>query len=166
MRLHNSISFKMNGPLETLNICGFVPMTVEPHSLFRCLHPKCQPIAIPSRRYSDYDKQFIRSEISSLLSSGVIEPSVSPWRAQVIVTQISSHRKRLVVDYSQTINRYTLLHAYPLPLIVTLLHDVFQCNMFSILDLKSAYHQIPIKDDEKHFTAFKTKNNERYYFHQ
>ena len=44
-----------------------------------------------------------------------MEASLSPWRAQVVVTKDENHKKRLAIDYSQTINRFTLLDAVPLP---------------------------------------------------
>ena len=51
------------------------------------------------------------------MSDSVIEFSTSLWRAQVVVVKsaVSSNEKRLCVDYSQTINQYTELDAYPLP---------------------------------------------------
>jgi hypothetical protein len=147
MRLHKSVVFKLNGSLETFNICSSVPMTVSAPKLFQHLLPNCKPICTPSRRYNSQDREFILQEINSLLSSGVIEGSTSPWRAQVVVVKNSSHRKRMVIDYSQTINRFTQLDAYPLPLIDELIHNVSQYSVFSVIDLKSAYHQIPLRDD-------------------
>ena len=41
-----------------------------------------------------------------------MEPSNSPWRAQVLVV---NEKKQRTVDYSETINKYTQLDAYPLP---------------------------------------------------
>ena len=52
----------------------------------------------------------------------------------------------MVIDYSQTINRFTLLDAYPLPCIDEQMNDA--------IDLKDAYYQIPLRDEEKCFTAF------------
>ena len=74
-----------------------------------------KPIATKSRRFSKPDKDFIHSEVKRLLAEDIIEPSNSPWRAQVLVTTNDRQKKRLVVDYSQTINIYTELDAYPLP---------------------------------------------------
>ncbi|KRX78665.1 hypothetical protein T06_15795 [Trichinella sp. T6] len=37
-----------------------------------------------------------------------------PWRAQTLVVTTDNHKKRTMIDYSQTINRFTLLDAYPL----------------------------------------------------
>ena len=59
------------------------------------------------------DKEFIATEIIELLEEGVIEPSDSPCRVQV--TRSERHRKRLVMDYSETINRFTQLYAYSMP---------------------------------------------------
>ena len=83
--------------------------------MFSNLSEDCKPIAVKSYRLSDLEEQFVESEIRKLLKDDIIEPSTSPWRAQVLVTNGDRHKRRLVIDYSQTINRYTLLDAYPLP---------------------------------------------------
>ena len=75
----------------------------------------CQPIATKSRKFNHEDKLFIKEEVRKLLNEQIIEPSYSSWRAQVLIARDRRHKPRMVVDYSQTINRYTLLDAYPLP---------------------------------------------------
>jgi len=90
-----------------------------------------------------------------LLDAGIIEPAKSPWRAQVLVVHQSNGKKRLFVDYSVTINKYTYLDAYPLPHIddeVT--NKVAQDPFYSSLDLKSVYHQVPLAPEERPMTAF------------
>ena len=52
--------------------------------------------------------------MQQLLDADIIEPARSPWRAQVLVVK-QGEKKRLVIDYSVIINRFTLLDAYPLP---------------------------------------------------
>ena len=44
----------------------------------------------------------------------------------------------LVIDYSQTINKYTNLIAYPLPNIEENVDEISQNRVFSTIDLKSA----------------------------
>lgn len=67
----------------------------------------------------------------------------------------SEHRKRrIVVDYSQIINRCTHLDTDPLPRIDGIINKTFSYWMYSTLDLRSAYQQISIKESEKKFTAF------------
>ena len=69
-----------------------------------------------------------------MLQEDIIEASNSPWRAQVVVTKENQHKKRLVVDYSRTINRFTQLDAYPLPNIDTLINEIAQHNIFSTIE--------------------------------
>ena len=64
------------------------------------------------------------------------------------------HKKRLCIDYSRTVNLYTELDAYPLPRIDDMVNELAKYKVFSTFDLKSAYHQIPIVDADKKFTAF------------
>ena len=59
----------------------------------------------------------------------------------------------MCIDYSQTINLFTDLDAYPLHRIDMVI-KLSQYKVFSTYDLKSAYHQIPLKESEKKYTAF------------
>ena len=61
------------------------------------------------------DRKFIQEETRRLLQEEIIEPSNSPWRGQVVVAKDDNHRKRLAIDYSEKIIRFTLLDRYPLP---------------------------------------------------
>ena len=90
-----------------------------PPSLFENLNDDCHPIATKSRKYGYPDQQFIHNEVQRMLKEGIIEPSNSPWRAQVVVTKEANHKKHLVVDYKQPINKFTQLDAI-LYLILTL----------------------------------------------
>ncbi|XP_003370754.1 retrovirus-related Pol polyprotein from transposon gypsy [Trichinella spiralis] len=80
--------------------------------------------------------------------------SCSPWRAQALVVTSDNHKKRMIIDYSQTINRFTLLHAYPLPKINDMVQAISKYHFFSTVDLKRAYYQIPINARDKPYTAF------------
>ena len=89
-----------------------------------------------------------------LLFEGIIESSRSPWCAQVLVVK-NQQKRRLVIDYSQTVNRFTFLDAYPLPRIEDIVHAVAKDKYYSSLDLRSAHHQTPLRADEKAFTALR-----------
>jgi hypothetical protein len=113
--LHGKLEIPFGGKRGVLRLCGLTAVKIESPPLFSNLSPDCKPIATKSRRHAPDDDQFIRSEVDHLLKDGIIEPSTSPWRAQVLVTKNLNHKRRMVVDYSQTINRFTYLDAYPLP---------------------------------------------------
>ena len=63
-------------------------------------------------------------------------------------------KSRLVIDYSQTINQYTMLDAYPLPKIEDIVNKVSQDWYYRTVDLQSAYHQVPLLNEERPYTAF------------
>jgi len=163
MKHHSHVDVTFGGPRPPLAICSLIPACVESPKLFGNLSPNVKPIATKTRRFSEQDSQFINVEVQKMLSEGIIEASNSPWRAQPLITQNDNHKKRLVIDYSQTINRFTVLDAYPLPRIDDIVSKVAKYSVFSTIDLQSAYHQIPISIEERPFTAFEA-NGKLYQF--
>ena len=154
MNLHSEIIFIDSGDRPALKVCRVAEAALNPPTLFGGVPADCKPIATKSRRFSWADKNFIASETTRLLQEGIIECSSSAWRAQVLVIEPANHKKRLVIDYSQTINKHTPLDAYLLPKIQELVESVAKYRVFSTLDLKSAYHQIPLLLSERDKTAF------------
>lgn len=155
-----SVTMVYGGPLPPLTIgggpsqtCGLASLKVEPPSLFANLTPDCRPIATRSRRYSAADRDFTKAEVARLLKEGVIAESNSPWRAQVLIVRTGS-KPRMVIDYSQTVNRFTRLDAYPLPRIADMVTQIAQYRVFSTIDLRSAYHQLPMRKEDRQYTAF------------
>ena len=160
MKLHNEIEFKMHGPQEAISVnsplnksCNVMAAKIEPPRIFRSISPDCVFVATKCRRYSESDKKFIKEEISILLE-GIIEPSHSSWRSQVLITKDENHKKRVVIDYSQTVNRFTHLDAYPFPRIDELINEIAKSKYYSTVDLKSAYYQIPLATEDRKFTVF------------
>ena len=164
LSLHKNVVVQFGGEEENLivnntdekPICSVARASIEPVSLFHTLDKTAKPIACKSRRYNEDDKEFIREAVAKLKESGIVEDSCSPWRAQVLVAKNENdwHRKRMVVDYSRTVNKFTDLDAYPLPLMDEMVLDISKHKIYSTFDLKSAYHQIPLAVEERPYTAF------------
>ncbi|XP_012562704.1 uncharacterized protein LOC101238699 [Hydra vulgaris] len=155
--LHESITIKYGGKRPPITFAALITMKTEPPELFANLTQDCRPIATRSRNYSQRDKEFIKPEIHRLTQAATIEPSNSPWRAQVLVVNEKTKR-RMVVDYSETINKYTQLDAYPLPKIETIVNIISKYKIYSTLDLRSAYYQIPLSKKDRPYTAFEADN--------
>ena len=166
MKKHNAVQFHMGGKGDDLIIDGFSPLcgltTVnrEPQRLFEYLDEGCKPIRSPSRKYSSDDNRFIANEVQRMLQEGIIVPSSSPWRAQLHIDKDEkTGKKRLCVDYSQTINKYTQQNAYPLPTMHDQVTQISEYKYYSHLDLTSAYHQLPLHESERIYTAFEAQGN-------
>ena len=63
---------------------------------------------------------------------------------------------RLCVDY-RALNEITKKDRHPLPLIREALDRLAGAKYFTKLDIKDAYHSIPIKEGDEYKTAFSTK---------
>ena len=161
---HGFLKMKFSGiadPIEinetgVPTICKVSCSDIEAPSLFEHVSEDIRPIVVPSRKYSQEENEFILSETKSLLDGGVISPSHSPWRSQVVIVtdEYDHHKKRMAIDYSRTINKFTMLDGYPLPNMDEMANKIAKYKIFSTFDLKAAYYQIPIKEEERNFTAF------------
>ena len=60
----------------------------------------------------------------------------------------------MCIDYSTTVNWYTISDAYNIPVIEQLLLKVSSWKWFSYIDQKSSYHQLRLLDEEKRLIAF------------
>ena len=63
------------------------------------------------------------------------------------------------MDYSQTVNHNTYLDPYLLPNMCNMIEQIAKYDGFTCLDLKSTYHQVPIKPHERPYNAFEADGN-------
>ena len=111
------------------------------------------PIREALRRQNFYVREQIQDHIEELAEMGVIQPSESPWRQQIVPVQKSDGKWRLCVDYRK-LNDKTVKDAYPMPRIEENIDALSHSQWFSSLDLTMGYHQVPMKAEDKAKTAF------------
>ena len=97
----------------------------------------------------------MEEQIKDLLSQGYIRPSCSPYGAPILFVPKKDGRWRMCVDY-RLLNRQTKKDKYPIPRIDDLLDKLGRSQYFTKLDLASGYHQIAMKAEDVHKTAFRT----------
>ncbi|GBG87138.1 hypothetical protein CBR_g44595 [Chara braunii] len=98
----------------------------------------------------------LRAQLDDLLDKGWIRPSSSPYGAPVLFVRKKNKDLRLCIDYRK-LNAQTVKNAGPLPRIDDLLDRVGGAKYFSKLDLKSRYHQISIRPNDRYKSTFKMR---------
>ena len=92
-------------------------------------------------------------EVCVLLEGNIIRKSKSPWSSNVVLCRKKNNELRMCVDYRQ-LNMRTKKDSYSLPRIEDILNALSGNKYFTILDMKSGYHQIDMYEPHKERTAF------------
>ena len=100
---------------------------------------------------SMYDE--VRSHLKQLLDNSVIRPSHLPFASAIVIVRKKNGTIRMCVDYRQ-LNKQSKKDSYALPRIEELLDCCAGSKFFSVLDMKSGYHQVEILEQHKERTAF------------
>lgn len=107
------------------------------------------------RRLSFEQKKKVDGKIDELLKARIIKESCSPYASPIVLIPKKDNDFRLCVDYRK-LNKNTIRDNFPLPVIDDLLDTLRNKTIFSILDLKSGFHQIKISSESTKYTAFVT----------
>ena len=123
------------------------------------------PLRQPYRRQNPAVRREEMAQVQQMLSSNVIRPSNSPWASPVVMVRKKDGSLQFYVDFRQ-LNTATIKDAHPLPRIDDLLDALHGAKWFSTLDLKSGYWQVPIAEQDKEKTAFRTSSGQLFEFNQ
>ncbi|XP_069095359.1 gypsy retrotransposon integrase-like protein 1 [Pleurodeles waltl] len=102
----------------------------------------------------------VRKELKDLLKKlcdeGVIEcTDSSEWVSAIVITKKKTGDIRLCADL-RSLNRNIVVDCHPLPRIQEILAPTNGSRYFSLIDLKSAYHQVKLCESSKDYTTFVT----------
>ena len=120
------------------------------------LVPRTAPISNAPYRMAPAELTELKTQLQELLDKGLIQPSVSPWRAPVLFVKKKHGSLRLCIDYRE-LNKVMVKNKYPLPRIDDLFDPLAGASVFSKIDLRSGYHQLKIKKKDVPKTAFRTR---------
>ncbi|XP_053968641.1 uncharacterized protein LOC128870067 [Anastrepha ludens] len=114
-----------------------------------------QPVFSRARRLNPEKLAIAKKEFELMIKAGICQPSKSPWASPLHMVQKKTGQWRLCGDY-RMLNAITTPDRYPLPHIQDVTHICANKEIFSKIDLVSAYNQIPIAEEDKEKTAIIT----------
>lgn len=115
------------------------------------------PVYIKNYRlpYTQYEE--INTQIDKLIENDLIEPSRSNYNSPLLVVPKKSTdgtpKYRMCVDY-KVLNKKIVADKYPIPRMDTIFDSLGDAKYFSVLDLTSGFHQIPLHENSRNITSF------------
>lgn len=119
------------------------------------------PVFSRNYRQPYVHKEEINKQVKILLENDLIELSTSSFNSPIIIVPKKSSdgkpKYRMCIDYRK-LNKQIVPDKFPLPRIEEIFEGLGRAQYFSIMDLHSGFHQIPIEKDSRHVTSFSTEN--------
>jgi hypothetical protein len=104
----------------------------------------------------DEKTEAAKAEVHRLLEANFIEPVAYPtWLANVVMVQKKSGKWWMCIDFT-SLNKACPKDNFPLPRIDKIVDSAARCEVMSLLDCFSGYHQIYMKEEDKASTSFIT----------
>ena len=97
-----------------------------------------------------------------MLDQEIIRTLCSPWASPVVMVEKKKKKDgtlRFCINFRK-LNAITVKDAHPLPRIDDTLKGSKGAKIFSTLDLKSGYWQVPIGEEHKNKMAFRTSSGQ------
>lgn len=119
-----------------------------------CIQTTGPPVHERPRRLVGQRLLAAKQEIEQLLDQGIVRPSSSQWASPIHLVAKPSGGWRVTGDYRR-LNAVTVPDRYPLPIVEDLLQEA-RGSVFSVVDLRKAFYQIAISEEDIPKTAVTT----------
>jgi hypothetical protein len=113
------------------------------------------PVKSRPYRYAPALKDELEKQVQDMLKTRIIQPSSSAFSSPVLLVKKKDSTWRFCVDY-RGLNALIVKGKFPLPVIDELMNELAGATWFSMLNLRSGYHQIRLALGEEYKTTFQT----------
>jgi hypothetical protein len=115
-------------------------------------HLETRGVASTFRRLDAQKLAAAKAEFAALERDRIIRPSSSPWASPLHMVKKPDGSWRCCGDYRR-LNNVTVPDTYPLPNMMDFPSRVAGCSIFTKIDLRKGYYQIPMHPADIFWTA-------------
>jgi hypothetical protein len=135
---------------DVANQSGVMPPAT--HEVVNHIVTEGPPATARFRRLDPAKLMAAKKYFAKLEAEGIIHRSLSSWSSPLHMMLKEDSSWRPCGDYRR-LNLATKPDTYPLPNIQDLLARLHGCKIFSKLDLRKGYYQVPVREEDIHKTA-------------
>lgn len=107
----------------------------------------------PMYKCSPYIQEAINAEVERFKKLDAIEECYSEWTNPLVPVMKKNGKVRVCLD-SRKINKLTVKDTYPMRNMQDIFRRLGRAKYFSVIDLKDAYFQIPLKKESRTLPHF------------
>eukprot|EP00918_Siedleckia_nematoides_P061167 GHVU01133525.1.p1 GENE.GHVU01133525.1~~GHVU01133525.1.p1 ORF type:complete len:699 (-),score=76.10 GHVU01133525.1:169-2076(-) len=126
---------------------------IAEHNIY--IQPNTHPIREKLRKQNPALQQEVQKQLAELVQAGSIASGESDWACNIVVVPKKGDKWRICIDYRR-LNAVTVKDSYPMQRIDDALRALEGSSIFGVIDLQAGYHQIPMAEDSRDYTAFIT----------
>jgi hypothetical protein len=138
---------------DVINAAKLLPAVK--HDVVHHIQTSGPPIASRFRRLEGAKLEATHREFKAMEREGVIERSTSPWASPLHMVPKKDGTWRPCGDFRR-LNLVTVPDLYPLPKMLDFADRLSGCRIFSKIDLRKGYWQVPVRLEDQKKTAIIT----------
>lgn len=126
------------------------------------LKPNAKIVNVRQYKIPQAYKKILQEIVEEYEKQGIVEKCQSPYNSPALIIPKKDEEGekaeyRFVVDYKK-LNEQTEIQDFPIPLIDDILSSFNQCEFYSKIDIKGAFHEIKLAESSRDYTAFQAGN--------
>jgi hypothetical protein len=139
---------------EVVNVAKVLPSSVV-HDVVHHIKTAGPLIACKFRRLEGDKLEAARREFAAMEDEGIVQRSTSPWASPLHMVPKKDGTWRPCGDFRR-LNLVTEPDVYPLPNMLDFADRLHDCKIFSKIDLRKGYWQVPVRPEDVPKTAVAT----------
>ena len=122
------------------------------------------PVAQATRRIPSHMRKAVAKELINQEEQRIIEKveGATPWVSSLVIIPKKNGEVRLCIDMRRE-NKAINHERHPSPTVDDLVHNLNGATVFTKLDLRQGYHQVPLSPESRYITTFTTHKGLRRY---